>query len=133
MPAYIDDITRAHRWFTNTDQVFTLTVYAATASDEDVKAGTASTDNITGYALSWLVKHRQTDSDANAVLIKTTGGGGIVFTAPLTGVCQVTVTNDDTKSLTPRNYWHELKRTDAGSERVLCQGNALLQGALHKL
>lgn len=85
--------------------------------------------NITGWTLSWTLKRRATD--AAALITKTTGGGGIALTTPVSGICTVTIEDTDTDPLGPLSGVHELKRTNAGSEAVLSYGTLELKRALH--
>lgn len=93
------------------------------------KAKTEAVD-LTGWALSWLVKVRETDADASAVITKTTANGGVIVTGiydPLptvnAQVARVTVSDDDTSALALALYHHELRRTDAGFETPLIEGS----------
>lgn len=116
------DIRDSDRFFTNTDFAVNFTVKQA---DE------TTPQPITGWALSWILKQRATDPDGSAVLTKTTASGGITITNGPAGQCVVTITDTDTASLKPGAYVHELKRTDPGSEAVLCSGMAVLRRSAH--
>lgn len=117
------DIVASHLWFTNEDRRFVFTI--------DIGDGTTPED-LSGWAMSWVVKRRVADGDASAIITKSTGAGGIVLTSPASGVCTVTVQDTDTASLAPGLYHHELKRTDDGFESPLSFGTAVLQRSLHK-
>ena len=99
-------------------------------------AETACID-ITGWALSWMVKRNKSDADLSAVLSKTTVLGIVIsgsFNATPsvnTQVATVTVDDTDTIAIPEGQYWHELKRTDAGLETVLAFGLfELIQGVI---
>ena len=116
------DITEADRFFTNADKTFTFAIKQA---DE------TTAQNITGWALSWMLKRRDTDADASALIVKTTGGGGITITDGPNGVCEFTVTDENTAAVRAGFYVHELKRTDAGAETPLCEGTVVLRQSKH--
>src|SRR5688572_14795698 len=91
------------------------------------KAQTLCID-ITGWALSWMVKRNKSDADVAAVLTKTTANGGIVISGAFnatpsvnTQVATVIVADTDSTTMTGM-YFHELKRTDAGLEADLSEG-----------
>ncbi len=102
------------------------------------KAETESRD-ITGWGLSFMVKRRLSDSDAHSVVTKSTTAGGIVFEGVFdsdpdvnTQLAVVSVSDDDTDGVTPGLCYYELKRTDAGFEELLAQGNLTLSQAVHR-
>lgn len=117
-----DDITKDDDFYTGEDKTLTVTVYEADGT---------TPQNITGWSLSYRWKRSPADADSDAVLTKTTASG-IALTTPVSGICTVTVADTDTDSLQPQTYYHELKRTDAGSETVLTTGTVVLQQALHR-
>lgn len=94
--------------------------------------------NITGYALSWMLKRSLADLDAAAVLTKTTVSGitisGSFNAAPASNTQRATVAiaDTDTDSLTPAFYHWELKRTDAGYETRLAYGRVQLERGVHR-
>lgn len=110
-------------FYTGTDVSLSFTVYNGSS-------GTTPKD-ITGYSLSWMLKKRQKDSDASAKVTKTTSAG-ITITDPTAGECVVSIADTDTAALSAGVYYHELKRTDDGSETVLSSGRALLKQAVHR-
>lgn len=117
-------ITGAASYFTGEDKSLPCTIY---------QRDDATLQDITGWALSWMVKARRTDDDADALVTKTTSNGGIVLTTPASGVCTVTVSDTDIASLAGEvQYFHELKRTDAGNETVLIYGKFILSQAIHE-
>ena len=117
-----DDIDTDDAFYTGEDKTITATIYQADG---------VTAQNITGWSLSYLWKRAKTDVDADAVLVKSTTSG-IVLTTPVSGVCTITIADTDTDALTARTYWHELKRTDAGSETILTTGTVELQQAVHR-
>lgn len=115
-------VTAASHFFTGEDKSLTFTIVDA--------AGVAQ--NISGWALSWMVKRRKTDADAAALLTKTTAAAGIALTTPASGICTVTVEDSDLVTLAGGQlYYHELKRTDPGFETVLSFGQFVLNQAVH--
>lgn len=111
-------------WFIGCDYELPVTIYTTRAH--------TATQDITGWALSFMVKRRPTDADANAVIIKTTGGSGIALTTPGSGLLTVTIADTDTDTLAADTYWFEVRRTDAGFETVLTHGTAVLRQAVHR-
>lgn len=119
------NITSDHEWFTNTDHVFEFTVY-----QED---GVTPQD-VSGWEMSWFLKKGQGDPDAAALLEKTTVGSpsAITIVNGPTGRVDVLIEDGDTAEIAGGNYFHELKRTDAGQESVQSYGTAKLKQSLHR-
>lgn len=95
--------------------------------------------NITGYALSWMVKRYKSDTDAAAILTKTTAASNIAIAGtfnatPASNAQRATLTlvDTDTASLNPGLYHWELKRTDDGSETVLAYGKMTFIQGVHR-
>lgn len=128
---YTANIDAADGWYLGEDKSLRITVYTSTATADTIEAGTATAENITGWALSWMLKRKLSDADVDAALTKTTVSG-IALTTPASGLCTVTVADTDTDALSPGTYVHELKRTDAGNEAVLVQGTVELLRAVHR-
>lgn len=126
--SYTDHILKEDGWFTAEDKVLTFRVYAYTATQPSIEADTAATEVITGWALSYMLKRRRTDADADAVLTYTTGAGEITIVSP---DASVSVPAEDTENLEEAVYFHELKRTDTGFNHVLCDGEVHLRRAVH--
>lgn len=83
--------------------------------------------DITGYALSWMIKDDLADLDAAAVLEKTVGAGititGSYHQNPNSNTQRAVVALSATNTTIPqRSYWWELKRTTSGSETRLAYG-----------
>lgn len=117
-------VSAAAGYFTGEDKRILFTIYQA---DE------TTPQDISGWVLSWMVKRRKTDADDDAIITKTTSGGGIALTTPVSGVCTVTLTDTDIESIRGEYlYFHELKRTDAGFETVLSYGQFMLNQAVHQ-
>lgn len=117
-----DDITRDDYFMTGEDKTLAVTIYQSDGT---------TPQNITGWALSYRLKRRPEDADSEAVLTKTTSAG-ITLTTPASGLCDVAIDDTDTDALPARSYYHELKRTDAGSEAVLVVGTVVVQQAIHR-
>jgi hypothetical protein len=115
----------------------------ATAA-ETTLAGTAVMLDVSGYAMSWVLRKGDKTADP-ALLTKSTGAGTItitgVFNASSTlNTQQVNVALYDTDTaaadgssvvIPPKTYRYALKRTDAGSETMLTVGDfELLEGTL---
>jgi len=119
-------ITGDHEWFTNTDHVLEFTIY---------QEGGVTPQNISGWEMSWFLKRGEADSDAAALLAKTTAGSpsDVSIVSGATGRVDVLITDADTLAIPGGHYFHELKRTDAGQESVLSYGAARLRQSLHRV
>jgi hypothetical protein len=116
------NITADDDFFLGEDKVLTDTIYQSDGT---------TVQNVTGWAISFMVKKHATDADASAKITKTTGAG-IVLTTPLSGLITITLTDTDTASLPADSYPYEVKRTDDGSETVLTFGRLTLRQAVHR-
>lgn len=129
--AYEAHVTRARLFFTGEDKGYAFIVYAPGSTNADIADDTATRQDISGWALSWMVKRHKTDPDASAMIAKTIGDGVVITDGP-TGACLVTVTDDDLSVLNgERQYHHELKRVDPGYRTVLSFGVYVLNQAVH--
>jgi hypothetical protein len=115
--------------FIGTDVTFRFHI-----KDEDEDAAV----NITGWALSFMVKADPADADDDALVVKTTSSGisisGSFDSSPAANTQRATVTLEDSDTHlyeALRGYW-ELKRTDAGSETVLGYGDFDLTRGVHR-
>ncbi len=95
--------------------------------------------NISGFALSYMVKRHKDDADASAILTKTTAGGAIVIAGSFNATpasnaqrATLTLTDTDTSSLYEGLYHWELKRTDDGSETVYAYGRMTFIRGVHR-
>ncbi len=79
---------------------------------------------MTGWALTWELQ----DSPADSPHFSKTVGSGISIGngSGTDDRATITVADTDTESLEPGLYYHQLRRTDAGSERVLSFGTVVL-------
>lgn len=100
-------------------------------------AETAALD-VTGWALSWMIKRSKNHSDAEALLTKTTTGGGVVIAGtfnadPALNLQRATVSifDTDTDGQPAGVRYYELKRMDAGSETILAYGELELLRSVH--
>ncbi len=114
------DIEYSDRFFTASDFPFEVQVLDVDGDPE----------NITGWAMSWVMKKKATMADANAAIKKVTANAGITISNAAEGICLVHVLAEDS-AVTNGTYVHELKRTDAGSQRVLVRGLAVLRKGTH--
>lgn len=116
------DITEEKDFFIGTDQPIQVDVKQ---SDET----TAQT--MTGFALTWELK----DAADGVVRISKTVGSGITIEDDGDGNTDaratIAVDDTDTEPLPPGRYYHQLRRTDTGLERVLSYGDVdLLESGL---
>jgi|SRR5687768_11440975 len=122
------DINEGDRWFANAAFKIKLRVWEADG---------VTPRDVSGYALSWMLKRRQADADLAAVLTKTTPTitiTGVFHSDPAvnTQLVEIPITDANTVSVPGGIYRHELKRVDPGLETVLCSGSANLRAPLHK-
>jgi peptidoglycan/xylan/chitin deacetylase (PgdA/CDA1 family) len=116
------NITKDHDFFTGTDYTIKFPV---------TQADGVTPEDVSSWALSWVLKKRKTDADADAKVSRVTGGGGIVISGEDNDVVEVLVSDSHTFDLPAGSYYHELKRTDEGSETVLAYGSVALQKSAH--
>lgn len=111
-------------YFTGEDKTLNITVYQAD--------GVTPQDCSSFTGLSWMVKRRKTDVDADALLVKTLAGGAIAVSGDDHDVCAITIAAADIADiLADVQYYHELKRTDA-PKTVISRGRFLLMQAVHR-
>lgn len=122
MPATKVDILESDRWFTNSD--YALNCYVKQAD------GTTA-QNIAGWTLSWVLKKRASDPDANALITKTTVSG-ITIVDAAQGHARISIAKADTDAtFKSGTFHHELKRTDAGLYVVVIYGLAVIKRSAH--
>lgn len=117
-----DDIESTDDLYAGEDKTVSVSIYQA---DE------TTAQNITGWALSYRWKRSLDDADADAVLTKTTADG-ITITNGAGGLCEIAIADTDTDAIAAGPYFHELKRTDAGSETILTTGTVYLRRSVHR-
>lgn len=100
-------------------------------------AAETSIEDVTSWAVSWMLKTDPNIDDADASITKTLSDG-ISITgawAPAstsnTQRVEVAIEASDTEDLIPGNYYWELKHTDAGAETVLAFGILTLVKSVH--
>lgn len=122
------DVLQTDRWYINTDYTLKYRVWQADG---------LTPRNVAGYNLSWMLKIRKKDPDANALLTKLTP---IIFVTGVFNIdaalntqeVHVPIADTDTVGLTSGMRVIELKRTDAGLETVLSDGLASLLPSAHQ-
>ena len=108
-------IAKSEHWFKGEDRTINI--------DVDQADGTTPQD-MSGWALTWELKDSATGL---ARITKTTAAGITITNGDGTNDrAQVTIADVDTEPLVPGTYYHQLRRTDAGSEVVLSFGDAVL-------
>jgi hypothetical protein len=130
-------IETALKYDIGTDQAYDFTVYTSDAK-------TVCRD-ITGWAMSFMVKRKATDADGSALVTKTTGAGIVISgsfdsdPSANTQVARVTINDTDADGSLPDTtavpagiYRHELKRTDAGSEARAAYGTIAFNQTVHR-
>jgi hypothetical protein len=121
------DITDDDLWFVGEDKQLSFELLDSSGNPVDASSMT----------LSWIVRRRA--KDTGTPLISKTSGAGISVNGTFDAVralntqrVLVAVADTDTDALPSDTYQHALKRTDDGSEAVLCYGDLrLLQAATH--
>lgn len=110
------DIDASSEFFIGTDQTIRI----------DVKQSDESTaQTMTGWALSWELKD---SANGTARITKTTSSGISIGTGVGTDDrATITIADGDTEAVDPGIYYHVLRRTDAGSERMLSFGHVYLR------
>lgn len=79
-----------------------------------------NTDLDAGDQVWFTAKYSRLDADADAAIMKTRTGGGIVDLDPLVGKCQVQLTKADTENLTGRAlvFDTKVKKVDQNPDLV---------------
>jgi hypothetical protein len=122
MMATESNIGFGDHYFTGEDKLVSFAITNSAGAVQD----------ITGWALSWMVKADPLDDDEDALVTKVSGDGVAITNGPA-GLGAVTVEDDDIAALAgDTRYYHELKRTDAGLETVLIYGTFRLSQAVHR-
>lgn len=122
------DVRQDDRWYTNTDFTVKYRIWEADGvTPRDVSA----------YALSWMLKTRDRDPDASALLVKTTPtititGVFNVDPALNTQLVEVPIADTEVPPAMAGVRSVELKRTDATLETVLSKGLAVLLVSAHQ-
>lgn len=89
-------------------------------------------EDVTSFTFSWKLM-----GPSGVVITKTSGSGiavvGVFNSNPNLNTQKVEVSIDDTDTdlLAPIVYLHELKRTNAGVENLIAQGDLPLENAVH--
>lgn len=136
------DITAEDLVFFDTDRILEFTVYESGSTDDQIAAGTAVPQDVTGWALGWTMRKK---TDGPALISKTTTAGTVQIVGsydadPNVNTQRVRVILKDTDTYDPNvtpvvnipagTYQHGLKRLDAESEDVIAYGVfVLLQAA----
>lgn len=94
--------------------------------------------DISGYALSLMIKRALDDADADALVTKTTGAAEITIAGTFhadpttnTQLASVDLDSVDTRALAAGQTFYELKRTTSGSETVFAYGPLVLERGVH--
>lgn len=102
--------------------------------DASLVFGMDDVQDITGWAVSFVVRLRDANGDLGATaIINKSVGSGVALTDTTNGVITVTLADTDTSSVmltedldTGASYRWSLRRTDAGSETTLARGEFIL-------
>jgi len=87
-----------------------------------------NTDLDTGDEVWFTAKYTRSDSDVDAAIAVTRGGGGIVDVDPGTGRCQVKLTPSDCTGLTGRAllYDTKVKKMDQNPDLIQTVGKGVI-------
>lgn len=103
-----------------------LTVTAITSALAVKQRGRRLQD-VTGWTLEWVL--RESAGFATAVLTKATPTAISIAADPTHGQIDLTIVAADTLALAPKRYYHTLRRTGSGTNKVIAEGEAKLQYA----
>lgn len=104
MPHQTQDVTDYHA---GDARDLPVTVEHPDGTAKDISNGTAE----------WLLKDAASDTDANALLTKTTTDGGITITDAANGKLEVSIETGDTTGMSGTKH-HRLRVTDSDGDRV---------------
>jgi len=126
------DIHKSWGYFTGDDKRLRMRIAVDGSVLADILDGTADRENTVGWSLSWMVKRHKTDDDDAAIITKTSPLGIVAVDASAGEWDVVLSASDVALILGDRQYWHELKRTNAGFKTVLTQGRFTLRQSVHE-
>ena len=110
------DIDASDGWFIGEDKTIEIDV---------VQSDGSTAQTMTGWALTWELKRSQFHS--TVLISKTTASGISIGNGDGTDDrASITVADTDTEDLEPGTYYHQLRRSDAGSEVILSRGDAVI-------
>lgn len=145
--AYRRDITEEDKIFYDTDNILNYTVYQGDPTAEEIEAGTAVPQDVSGWTLGWFFRKKTGTADPPLIYKSNTGspadgiaiiGAYNVSPSLNTQRVQVTLGERDTYDplaspavvIRPGDYNYSLKRLDEGSNTILAWGKfKLIQAA----
>jgi hypothetical protein len=120
-------ITAADNYFLGSDATLEFTVYDSNSTEETIKNGTATPQDISGWSFEYVV--RRDPESINQTFRKTTDDDISVTDGP-NGQVQVTIFDTDTRDLTAGVYYYTLRRNDPLFHNPVAFGEfVMLQGA----
>lgn len=137
--SYQRNITADDKVYFDTDRLLRYAVYAGDPTADEITAGTATPEDVTGWDLSWVL--RKKPNSADPPLIEKLVGQGITITGvfnsdPDANTQRIEVLIADTDTYDPNvsptveikagTYVYALKRIDPGSETILAEGTFTL-------
>lgn len=111
------NITAADHFFLGEDKKIRDSIFQAD--------GTTPQD-ISGWAISCVIRKTDKASDPPLIPEKTIAGGGIAVIDGPNGIIDITFVDTDTATLKPGKYRWSVKRTDEGFETILTFGDFTL-------
>lgn len=105
------DILPEHEFFIGTDQPIEINVKQTDETTEQLMTG-------------WSLTHEIMDDENGPVRVTKTVGSGITIQngTATNDQAAIQIDDTDTEPLPPGVYYHRLRRTDAGYERILSYG-----------
>lgn len=117
-------ITASDFFFIGEDKTLAFTVYDPDATEDEIKAQTATPQDITGWALEFVLRR---DPESFAITFTKTTADDVVIIDGGLGQADVYVHSADTVNLSEGVYFYTLRRADAGFHNDLAHGELVLQ------
>ncbi len=117
-------ITASAFYFIGEDKTLAFTVYDPTATEAEIKAGTATPQDITGWTMEFVV--RRDPQSVTVTFTKTTDDDVVIIDGTL-GQADVYVRAADTANLTESTSYYTLRRVDVDHHNDLAHGEFVMQ------
>jgi hypothetical protein len=117
-------ITASAYFFIGEDKTLAFTVYDPTATEPEIKAGTALTQDITAWTMEFTVRR---DPQSVAVTFTKTTDDDVVIIDGSLGQVDVYIRAADTQDLTDGVYYYTLRRSDPDHHNDLAHGEFVMQ------
>jgi hypothetical protein len=117
-------VTASAFFFIGEDKTLAFTVYDPDATEDEIKAGTATPQDITDWTLEFVL--RRDPQSVGVTFTKTTDDDVVIIDGTL-GQVDVYVRAADTADLTDGVYFYTLRRSDPGFHNDLAHGEFVMQ------